>query len=204
MENTLNSNISLNKESREIEAKKIRSSVAMTILMVSWAMFFATLFLAYSVFRVSSPVWPPMGLEKVPLATPIQSTLWITLSSIFYYFFQKSTLRGEKSRMKAFLSLTTLAGALFMMSQFSLWNEFKELGLYVRDSTFASILYGFTWIHAGHMALGFAALAWLFIFIKNFKDTEDQRQSLLVKNLGMFWHFLGFIWGLMFLILFLF
>lgn len=185
-----------------IEARRLRSSVAMSVLIVSWAMFFATLFLAYFVYRVAAPSWPPMGILRPNLTTPILSTLWVCLSSISFYLFEKATCKALKVQMKKFLSLTLFFAVLFMMSQFQLWKQLKLAGLFVEQSTFASILYGFTWIHFAHMLLGISGLIWLGLFVRKFSGQEHEVKSLLVKNLGIFWHFLTIVWILMFIILF--
>ena len=38
-----------------------RADLAMTVVLVSFTMLFASLFLMYMVYRVTNSVWPPMG-----------------------------------------------------------------------------------------------------------------------------------------------
>jgi len=75
----------------------------------------------------------------------------------------------------------------------------KSTGVYVETSgIFGSVIYGFTWIHAVHMVLGLCALLYLKIVLK--PNTVNVLQKTV--NVEKFWHFLGVIWIIMFLTLF--
>ena len=53
-----------------VEGQKIVSSIAMTIVLISFSMLFASLFMGYAVYRIQNPVWPPMGMQRVPTSVP--------------------------------------------------------------------------------------------------------------------------------------
>ena len=89
---------------RNIEGKKLASSIAMTMSLVTFAMLFATMFLGYTVFRMQQPVWPPMGMPRVGLTIPLLSTLLIVVSSFTYWKFEKNI------ETKKWLIITTLLG----------------------------------------------------------------------------------------------
>ena len=177
---------------------ELQSNLAMTILLTSGAMLFATLFMGYAVFRTSANMWPPLGNPKVGLLLPLLSTLIIILSSWFCIQTRKAVKNNNLQVAHFNLNLTLLFGLGFMLSQMILWNHLKTTGLYVSSGIFASIMYGFTWIHAGHVALGIGSLIYLKIVLK------EKTPNLLVKtvNVEKFWHFLDVIWIVMFLIIF--
>jgi cytochrome c oxidase subunit 3 len=60
-----------------------------------------------------------------------------------------------------------------------------------------SMVYAFTWIHAGHIVLGLSALLWLGWLLKKGTVTE-----MKLTNVGKIWHFLGAVWIVMYLTLF--
>ena len=76
-------------------------------------------------------------------------------------------------------------------------------GITQGSGIFGSMIYGFTWIHIAHVAIGILLLIWLNIKFMS-GVSQDIKSELRVKNVGKFWHFLGLIWLLMYLILFLF
>ncbi len=182
------------------EAKKQVNAIAMLVLMVSFTMLFATLFLGYAVYRSSAEVWPPMGMQRISLFLPTMNTIVLIFSSLAYCFYQKAY--SEKSWLKArqWWLATALLGVVFVILQFRLWGLLKTMGILVNTSIFSSMIYGFTWIHAAHMFGGLLALLYLFPTFRGSKRNFDSR----VSNVGKFWHFLGGTWLVMYLGLFVF
>lgn len=173
------------------------SSIAMTVVLISFSMLFATLFLGYAVYRITSDVWPPAGVNPIASSMPVISSLLIVLSSISYLQMQKSY---EDNRLvaKKWLALTTLLGVSFVVSQFFLWNDLKSAGIYSGSSIFSSIVYGFTWIHSAHMIGGLACLLSLI------PTLSKKGGEIKIDNVGKFWHFLGIVWILMYVAIFVF
>lgn len=176
----------------------LQNELAMTVGLVSLSMLFVTLFMGYGIYRTSAPTWPPAGFNPVSLLLPIVSTLLIGFSSWFCY---KVKAEVEKENFKAastHLNMTLVLGIAFMCSQTMLWADLRNTGIFVSSGIFASILYGFTWIHAVHVVFGLGALIYLKIVLK--PETHMVLQKTL--NVEKLWHFLGFIWVIMFLVLF--
>lgn len=170
------------------EGQKITSSIAMTMTLVSFTMLFATLFLGYLAYRFTSEIWPPVGMGRVDLLLPTVSTIIILLSSLSYLLF-------ESTKKAMWLYLTTALGFGFMATQMLFWQGLKSVGIFVDTTVFASMIYAFTWIHAAHVVAGVLGLVTLC-----FKKTN----KIWVNNVGQFWHFLGIIWFVMFLGIFVF
>lgn len=181
-----------------MKRNELQNNLAMTIALVSWAMLFATLFMGYAIYRSSANVWPPMGFSKVSLTLPTLSTLIILLSSWFCYQTKLSLKIKDLSKARLNLNYTMLLGFGFMLIQSLLWSHLKSTGVYVSSGIFASIIYAFTWIHAAHVFCGLFALIYLRMVLKPTKTNLLQ----IAINVEKFWHFLGVIWILMFLTLF--
>jgi cytochrome c oxidase subunit 3 len=190
----------LSLQDNKIEQDRFTSNLATTVALISWAMLFTTLFMGYAIYRFQAEVWPPLGVEKLSLATSIPSTIIVFLSSITFIMAQRAYQRKKLRSFKYFLGVTLMLGVLFLAAQFNLWKQLKLSGLYVSSGIFASIIHGFTWIHAGHMVLGLAFL--LYLSPLAFKSACFERFDHRINNIGKFWHFLGIIWLLMFLLLF--
>ena len=180
--------------------KKTVSSIVMSLVLVSFSMLFATLFLSYCIIRSKSPEWPPMGMDSVGLFFPSLSTLLLIFSGLFYRAFEKCYRRGL--RKQVFFLWAFVCGLAFTGSQFALWHSLKEQGLYAGSGIFGSIIYGFTWIHTAHIVIGLCLFVGLLPIIKRGENSLDS--ILKIQNVGTFWHFLGIVWLIMFVGLFLY
>tara|TARA_B100000925_G_C22002948_1_gene472195 strand:+ start:161 stop:733 length:573 start_codon:yes stop_codon:yes gene_type:complete len=185
-------------ENKTLEAQ---SSITMTILLVSFSMLFGTLFLGYLIFRARSAQWPPMGVTIPGLFAPSLSTGIIALSSLTY-FLMESSFKKLNEKRKTYFFLTELLILGFALSQFNLWSELSKVGINSDSGILGSMIYGFTWIHAGHILVGFLLVSSLYKTI--FAEKISFKGLLKVKNYGLIWHFLGIIWVLLYLMLFIF
>ncbi len=175
------------------ELNHFKNSVAMTVTLISFGMMFASLFLGYFLVRFNAPAWPPVEIENLPKLLPFLSTVVMGLSSWTFVLLEK---RSEKKK----LWLATVGlGILFLVLQFLLWNSLAASGILVSNGNVPSMVYAFTWLHAGHIVLALGLVLWLgyFIFWK-----PAQLTDVKLINVGKFWHFLGVIWFLMYLMLF--
>jgi cytochrome c oxidase subunit 3 len=173
--------------------REFQHSVAMTVTLISFGMLFATLFLGYLLVRFNSPSWPPVEIEGMPQGLPFISTLVMALSSLSYVLMQNTS--GSKARL-AWL-VTTVLGLVFLGVQYLLWTELKARGILVSNGMAPSMVYGFTWLHAAHILLGLAALLWLGHYL-----WRGKASAMMLVNVGKFWHFLGVVWLVMYLTLF--
>jgi cytochrome c oxidase subunit III len=178
----------------------MQNDLAMTVTLISGAMLFLTLFMGYAIYRSSAATWPPAGISRVSLDWPLVSTLIILLSSLFCYRGKKAIKNANLEKAKMNVNLTLLFGAGFMISQAFLWSHLKTEGVFVSSGIFASILYGFTWIHAAHVILGLMALVYLRFILKPTTVNLVQKAT----NVEKFWNFLEIIWIIMFITLFVF
>ncbi len=178
-----------------LEGEKITASIGTMVAMVSFAMLFASLFLGFAIYRLNSPVWPPMGITKPGLFFPLLSTVVIVTSSFFIEKFN----RGLR-KIDFFISLTL--GVLFLTAQLYLWKDLHQGGLYASSGIYGSLIYTFTWIHAGHIVLG---LVFLFLLSPLVIRGEFTNKNILkINSVTKFWHFLAIVWLLMLFFLFIF
>ena len=196
------STATLNEQRIELKRRSLSSSIAMTMIMVSFTMVFATLMLGYFSYRFTSDVWPPMGMQRVDLGLPTISTVIILLSSFTYFLSESAYTQKNVKKFNLFYLVTFALGVVFMAIQSWLWFSLKRNGLFVDSGIFASMIYGFTWIHAAHVVGGIGALLCL---IPTFNQKRSEDSSVLwVKNVGIYWHFLGVVWVIMYFSLFVY
>ena len=117
--------------------------------------------------------------------------------------FEKAYSAGESklTSRKVSYFMTLFLGLAFMAVQFELWAQMADIGLYVSAGIFPSLLYTLTWVHAAHIVM--AILALLLLLPSVFKEHSDTK-IIWILNIGKFWHFLGVIWLIMFVVIFAF
>lgn len=178
---------------------ELQNNLAMMITILMGSMLFATLFMGYAIYRSNATIWPPLGIQKISLLIPTLSTIIIALSSWFVYQVRKLVVFGNIPNGHVYLNISIFLGGAFMASQAYLWYSMRESGISLGSSgIFGSVLYGFTWIHALHMILGMGALFYLKLVLK--PSTINYLQKTI--NVEKFWHFLGIVWLLMYLTMF--
>jgi len=183
-----------------VKRSDLQQNLAMTMVLISGGMLFATLFMGYAIYRSSAVVWPPVGVSNIELTIPLLSTVVILLSSFFMNLTTKAVKTSNVVKAKMELKFTLGLGLVFMLAQSYFWYHLKSAGVYASSGIFASIIYAYTWIHALHVFFGLVALGWLWYSLNTSSKLIAQRAI----NVERFWHFLGIIWVIMFITIFVF
>jgi heme/copper-type cytochrome/quinol oxidase subunit 3 len=152
--------------------------MGMAIFVASWAMLFAALFFAYGLSRMRAVSWPPADLPPLPLALPALATLALAGSS--------AALHRGRVRIGAAL------GLLFLLLQAVVWRQMVLGGLRPQAGAYASFFFALTVFHALHVLVGLVALGWLAL----------RPRPLSLRLWTIYWHMVGVIWGVMFLLVY--
>jgi heme/copper-type cytochrome/quinol oxidase subunit 3 len=191
---------------RELERYRMRptddevtSYVGMVIFLGSWAMMFAALFFAYAVVRFRAPMWPPPDQPSLPLLLPAINTAVIAISSVVVSAAVRAHALGRHRRAAAGLAAGAGLGALFLALQLVVWVGLWRSGLLPTSGPYASVFYALTAFHALHVLVGLGALASLAVRAR----APGGPKRSAVRLWGMFWHFVGAIWGALFVAVYL-
>jgi len=146
------------------------------------------------------------AIEWRPFALPIQvwiSTVIILVSSAVYHRAKVALDTYDRLRAKRWLIATTALGAAFISSQMLAWVELSRRGLYFEGNPYAGFFYILTGLHALHVLGGIIALGSVVIGSWNEIDSERQwdRVRSLGEVVGWYWHFMGGVWLVLFLLL---
>jgi cytochrome c oxidase subunit 3 len=175
--------------------------IGMAVFLGSWAMLFAALFFAYGMLRARLPLWPPPGTPRLPLLLPGINTLVIGVSSIALQRALASARRGRQSAVLPLLIAGTVLGAAFLALQGLLWSGLWRAGLRPEGGPYPSVFYGLTAIHALHVAVGLGGLGWL--VARASSRAFGPGRTLGLRLWTSYWHFVGAVWLLMYLAVFL-
>lgn len=184
------------------KSKNVDAYVGIVVALGSWAMMFAALFFAYAATRVQARQWPPPGMPVAPKLLPSISTAIIVASSVTVQSaVNKLRKLGDRAMFQRLFAVTIFLGLGFLEVQWLLWSELKRRGLYLTSGVYGSILCGFTYVHAAHIVAGLGALLWVFVRAKRGK--YGPHDWFGVRSVAYFWHFVGVVWVVMFVGLFL-
>jgi cytochrome c oxidase subunit 3 len=175
--------------------------VGMVIFLGSWGMMFGSLFFAYGVVRAHSPFWPPPDLPELPLVLPVANTLALALSSGTLQWGLVSVRRGRPEALVPATAATLALGAFFLGSQLYVWKQLYDEGLRVSAGPYPSVFYGLTCFHALHVAVGLGALA--VILRRSLQSRYSAARHLPVRLWALYWHFVGVVWAIMFVTVYL-
>ena len=175
---------------------EVTSYVGMVVFLGSWAMMFAALFFAYAVVRVRTPVWPPPDQPALPILLPGLNTAVMAASSAAVALAVRAHALGRHRRASLGLGLGAGLGALFLALQVVVWARLWRDGLLPSGGPYPSAFYALTALHALHVLVGLAALGVL-------ASRARGMTRIAVRLWGMFWHFVGAIWGALYVAVYL-
>ncbi len=177
---------------------EVTSYVGMVVFLGSWAMMFAALFFAYAVVRVRAPAWPPPDQPALPLLLPALNTLVVAASSAVVTAAVRAHAAGRHHRAATGLAAGAFLGALFLGLQIHVWVGLWRAGLLPTGGPYPSAFYALTAFHALHVLAGLAALVALAVRARRNEATRSA-----VRLWGMFWHFVGAVWGALYVAVYL-
>jgi cytochrome c oxidase subunit III len=195
--------------------KATAGKIGMWIFLLSDALSFAGLLLAYGILRGGSKTWPPnlalvdaAGRHEPHLGINFTAGLTFLLicSSVTMVLAHAAAVEGNRKKLVTFLALTALGGALFLCGQFQeyfgIWSEgLSKEGLYFGHSAYATTFYLITSFHGLHVTTGVIYLT--VMTIRTAMGKYDGGNHNHIEILGLFWHFVDLVWILVFTFVYL-
>lgn len=178
------------------------SWLGMLIFLGSWSMMFAALFAAYAVLRARAESWPPDDLPALPLLLPGLNTALIAASSAAMQRGLWAARRGHLSAVGPALTLALALGGAFVAGQCALWTRLWRAGLRPDGGPYASVFFGLTAFHALHVLVGLCGLGFLVVRARRGAFTPLRHATL--RLWAGYWHFVGAVWLLLYLAVFVF
>lgn len=177
--------------------------IGMWIFLVSDALSFAGLLLAYGILRGGATVWRHPGEPQLGVNFTAGLTFLLICSSVTMVLGYAAALDGRRREAATWLALTALGGALFLCGQyqeyFGIWSAgLTKEGLVLGGSAYASTFYVITSFHGAHVFSGV-----VFILVTLVRWLRGSATPAQVELLGLFWHFVDLIWILVFTFVYL-
>jgi cytochrome c oxidase subunit 3 len=171
-------------------AGKVGLGVFLAVASCLFALLTAAFFM-----RMASPDWQ---------APPAPRILWLNTalliaSSISLQLAQMAASRDQMERARAALIAGGGFAIAFLFGQLWAWRELAALGFYAANNPADAFFYLLTGVHALHLAGGLVALGRVAGKAATDPDTPEFRANL--DLCAIYWHFLLFVWFLMFAML---
>jgi len=175
--------------------------IGMVVFLGAWTMMFAALFFIYGAVRLRTPTWPPADQQPLPVGLPAVNTAVLLLSSAALQTALLLLRRGRVRALTPLLLATLVLGLLFLGLQTVVWREVAAGGMKPSSGPYASVFFGLTWLHALHVAVGLIALLWL--TVRSALGAYSAPRHQPVRLWTMYWHFVGVVWVVMFVTVYL-
>jgi cytochrome c oxidase subunit III len=161
-------------------------------------LFLVTLFVAL-LLRRQAEHWQP---GVVPAFPPVLwlNTLVLLASSVALRRSVRAIASGHERALANGLALTLLLGAAFLAGQGWAWHDLLRSGVTMGTGSYGTIFYWLTGLHAAHVVGGVFFLA--VCHVRALLGRYTSESHLGVELCEIYWHFLGVVWIVLVVLLF--
>ena len=192
MENTITQNT--NGSEPMIPTQKILLWIALAGII----MFFAALMSGYIV-RQAEGNWLVFEIPSMFYV----STVIILLSSLTMELSKSAIRKDDNKKSYQYLTYTLALGLVFVICQFVGWNQLVANNIHFSGGNPSeSFFYAMSGLHLGHLAFG--VISMLVTTYKAKKNRYSSKNYLGISLCAIYWHFLDFLWLILFVFLALF
>lgn len=182
--------------------------LGMWIFLLSDALSFAGLLLAYGILRGGAEVWHDPALKEPRLGINFTALLTFLLicSSVTMVLAHAAAVEGKRKELCTYLALTIFGGVLFLCGQYQEYfgivgHGLVSEGLKFGGSAYANTFYVTTSFHGMHVFTGVCYLT--VILVRSLMGKYDYGNHNHIEIVGLFWHFVDLIWILVFTFIYL-
>jgi len=136
--------------------------------------------------------------ESFPLPEVLWlNTLFLLISSAALEWSRRR--KGQAVQAQRGFQVAFGMGMLFLAGQAVAWSQYIKSGVIVSTSPHAGFFYVLTAAHAAHVIGGLVGLGLLAVWRRH--QWKFTTVSVLARVTAIYWHFLGFLWLTMFMLL---
>jgi cytochrome c oxidase subunit III len=182
----------------------------MIFFITSEALIFANIIAGYLYLEVRQGSWILPNGEHLLTFVPFDpytlilfiNTAILFSSSIPARLFGRALAQGDQSRLKRYLLMTAIMGAIFVGLQFGVeYTHFFSLGFTPQLNIFGSSFFTLTGFHGLHVTVGviFLLICWL----RALRGDFTGKRHFAVEAVEMYWHFVDGVWVVVFTVVYL-
>ena len=168
----------------------------MAFFIITEATLFAYLFFSYYYLGSRHSRWPPHGVPGMRLA--VINTLILVLSSVPMWLADRVLRRGRLALCASLLGAVLLMGVAFLIIEATEWSR---QSFTPATNAYSSLFYTITGFHFAHVTLGLLMIVEL--LYRALVNRIEVRRPLAVRNVAAYWHFVGVVWVVLFLTIYI-
>lgn len=153
---------------------------------------------AYVFLATSAGEWPEAQIAGTPVGLWL-STAILLVSSVCMQTAVRAGRRGVEASVIPWLAAALLLSVFFLVAQVQVWRTLHLAGLLPSTNGYGAIFYTLTGLHGAHVLAGVAYLATLIVRLRSGQEPHLSRST--VRLCGVYWHFVGAIWLVLFCVL---
>lgn len=181
-------------------AYEANARLFMVLFMASWSIGFITLFMAQLYLQLDAVVWPPPGAPEPPRVITGWATLVVVLSSAAYHWGLLGIEKNKTAQLTRGLAAASALSFVFLLLQMATGFQAVASGLLWNHSAYAALFWIFAGYHYAHALVGCIAGIWLTLRAQAHRYSVESH--LTVRLWGYYWHSIGAIWILIYLLVF--
>jgi cytochrome c oxidase subunit 3 len=176
--------------------------LGMVIFIAALSTFFLGGIVIYLLMRRMHHPWPPPGFPALPSSLWL-STLDILVTSITVQGAVLAVRRSDAVGLKRNLTATLVLAFGFLGLQTYAWRVvwLQVSAIAGLGSSFVTMFYFLTGLHAAHVVGGLAPL--VIVTIRAYRGIYGRRKTAAVRYTALYWHFLDVAWCAIFFVVFL-
>jgi cytochrome c oxidase subunit 3 len=180
---------------REREMNSLYMVTAIVVLAIVTATFGALIF-AFIWRSQNGYLWGHLRIPSLLWAT----TAILLTSSVMLERARRALKAGDRAGFLRFLQWTTGLGFLFLIGQGAAWLQVMRSNVILEFNKHAWFVFLFSGMHAVHILAGVGGLAYL--LYRSYEPASGPRYQMTTRAytnaLTIFWHYLGFMWVVLF------
>jgi cytochrome c oxidase subunit 3 len=189
------------------------STLGMWVFLGTEVLFFGGLFLTYAVYRASYGAAFAFASHELDVTLGTINTAVLITSSLTMALAVHAAQMGQRKLLMTLLLATMALGVVFLgIKSVEYYEKFTQHHIpgpgfqfepeYFRNAQlFFSLYFVMTGLHALHMIIGLAVMAWMLVWSWNGTITRDYFSPIEIS--GLYWHFVDIIWIFLFPLLYL-
>jgi cytochrome c oxidase subunit III len=174
--------------------------VGMWIFLVTDAMTFGGLLLAYGILRAGNTGWPaPTTVLGIPFTAVM--TFVLIISSLTMVLGLDEAKQGNRLATVKWLLATAGGGVFFLCGQVYEYRHLIHEGFTLPSGNFPATFFVITSFHGAHVFTGVCYL--LITAFGVWRGRHLENGANFVEITGLFWHFVDLVWILVFTLVYL-
>lgn len=175
------------------------STLTAVVVLATVTMTFGAMIAVFVVRSEAPRFWGHLELPKVLWFT----TAALLTSSATLENARRALSHNDVRRAFRFLTWTTALATFFLLGQGLAWVEVLHSGISLQHNPHSWFVFLFTGLHGLHIVLGIAGLVYLLIRTREPASGPkyQMKTRVVTHGVSLFWHYLDFLWVLLFTLL---